>query len=52
MGAVPERSRFAVADLFSGAGGRSAGFLAAGFELAFALDKDEDSCVTYDSRGA
>lgn len=36
------------ADLFSGAGGLSAGFLAAGFEPVFALDKDGDSCVTYE----
>lgn len=37
-----------VADLFSGAGGLSAGFRAAGFEPIFALDKDEDSCITYE----
>lgn len=49
MGAVrPKPPKFAVADLFSGAGGLSAGFNAAGFELAFALDKDDDSCVTYE----
>jgi DNA (cytosine-5)-methyltransferase 1 len=49
MGVVrSEPPKFAVADLFSGAGGLSAGFSAAGFELAFALDKDEDSCVTYE----
>jgi len=36
------------ADLFSGAGGLSAGFRAAGLEPVFALDKDEDSCVTYE----
>lgn len=36
-----------VADLFSGAGGLSAGFRAAGFEPVFALDKDGDSCETY-----
>lgn len=36
-----------VADLFSGAGGLSAGFQAAGFEPTFALDKDPDSCATY-----
>lgn len=40
--------KLAVADLFSGAGGLSAGFRAAGYEVAFALDKDEDSCVTYE----
>lgn len=38
----------AVADLFSGAGGLSAGFRAAGFEPVFALDQDEDSCLTYE----
>lgn len=38
-----------VADLFSGAGGLSAGFRAAGFEPIFALDKDEDSCMTYEN---
>lgn len=36
-----------VADLFSGAGGLSAGFRAAGFQTVFALDKDTDSCSTY-----
>jgi DNA (cytosine-5)-methyltransferase 1 len=36
------------ADLFSGAGGLSAGFCAAGYEPAFALDKDGDSCATYE----
>lgn len=38
----------AVADLFSGAGGLSAGFCAAGFEPVFALDKDRESCETYE----
>jgi DNA (cytosine-5)-methyltransferase 1 len=38
----------AVGDLFSGAGGLSAGFRAAGYEPVFALDKDGDSCVTYE----
>jgi DNA (cytosine-5)-methyltransferase 1 len=38
----------AVADLFCGAGGLSEGFRAAGFEPVFALDKDLDSCVTYE----
>lgn len=37
-----------VADLFSGAGGLSAGFRAAGFQPVFALDKDQDSCITYE----
>jgi DNA (cytosine-5)-methyltransferase 1 len=44
---VPELG-LTVADLFAGAGGLSAGFRAAGFEPTFALDKDEDSCVTYE----
>jgi DNA (cytosine-5)-methyltransferase 1 len=35
-------------DLFCGAGGLSAGFRAAGYDLVFALDKDEDSCSTYE----
>lgn len=38
----------AVGDLFQGAGGLSAGFRAAGYEPVFALDKDPDSCVTYE----
>jgi DNA (cytosine-5)-methyltransferase 1 len=37
-----------VADLFSGAGGLSGGFRAAGYEPVFALDKDADSCATYE----
>lgn len=44
----PRAPKLAVGDLFSGAGGLSAGFQAAGFEPAFALDKDHDSCVTYE----
>ena len=36
-----------VADLFSGAGGLSLGFRYAGFEPVFALDKDAESCETY-----
>ena len=40
--------KLAVADLFCGAGGLSAGFQAAGFESVFALDKDADSCLTYE----
>lgn len=36
------------ADLFCGAGGLSAGFHAAGYEPVFALDKDGDSCTTYE----
>src|SRR5688572_14555808 len=38
-----------VVDLFSGAGGISAGFSRAGYEITFALDKDEDACATYES---
>ncbi len=34
-------------DLFCGAGGLTEGFRAAGYEVGFALDKDEDSCATY-----
>jgi DNA (cytosine-5)-methyltransferase 1 len=37
-----------IGDLFSGAGGLSQGFRAAGYGLTFALDKDEDSCRTYE----
>lgn len=37
-----------IGDLFCGAGGLSAGFRAAGYGLTFALDKDEDSCRTYE----
>jgi DNA (cytosine-5)-methyltransferase 1 len=42
---VPRRLR--VVDLFCGAGGLSLGFAQAGFEIALAVDKDEDSCKTY-----
>lgn len=48
MGGSRAKLGLVVADLFSGAGGLSAGFSAAGFETAFALDKDGDSCVTYE----
>lgn len=34
-------------DLFCGAGGLSEGFRAAGYDLAYALDKDQDSIETY-----
>lgn len=34
-------------DLFCGAGGLSAGFRAAGYEITYALDHDEDSIATY-----
>jgi DNA (cytosine-5)-methyltransferase 1 len=37
-----------IGDLFCGAGGLSEGFRAAGYNLTFALDKDEDSCRTYE----
>ena len=49
MGTIGTRALgLAVGDLFCGAGGLSAGFRDAGFELTFALDKDEDSCRTYE----
>lgn len=35
-------------DLFCGAGGLTEGLRAAGFEVAYALDKDKDSCLTYE----
>jgi DNA (cytosine-5)-methyltransferase 1 len=35
-------------DMFCGAGGLSHGFRSAGFDVTFALDKDEDSCRTYE----
>jgi DNA (cytosine-5)-methyltransferase 1 len=44
----PKALDLAVADLFSGAGGLSAGFRAAGYEPVFALDRDYDSCETYE----
>lgn len=47
-GSRTKTPKLAVADLFSGAGGLSAGFRAAGYETVFALDRDEDSCVTYE----
>src|SRR3954447_8258126 len=34
-------------DLFCGAGGLTEGFREAGFEITYALDKDEDSVETY-----
>lgn len=34
-------------DLFCGAGGLTEGFRAAGYDVPFALDQDEDSCATY-----
>jgi DNA (cytosine-5)-methyltransferase 1 len=34
-------------DLFCGAGGLTAGLKAAGYDVAYALDKDQDSCDTY-----
>lgn len=34
-------------DLFCGAGGLTEGFRAAGYDVRFALDMDEDSCATY-----
>ena len=46
---VPSRPRLPLRaiDLYCGAGGLSEGFRAAGYEIPFALDKDEDSCATY-----
>lgn len=44
-----KRLGLTVADLFSGAGGLSAGFRAAAFEPTLAPDKDEDSCNTYET---
>lgn len=35
-------------DLFCGAGGLTEGLRAAGFEVTYALDKDKDSCLTYE----
>lgn len=35
------------ADIFCGAGGMSEGFRASGYDVAFALDFDADSCDTY-----
>jgi DNA (cytosine-5)-methyltransferase 1 len=34
-------------DLFCGAGGLTEGFRAAGYDVGFALDRDEDSCETF-----
>jgi DNA (cytosine-5)-methyltransferase 1 len=48
MGKPRSELGLTVADLFSGAGGLSAGFRAAGFQPVFALDRDEDSCATYE----
>lgn len=46
---VPRRPQIPLRaiDLFCGAGGLSEGFRAAGYDVAFALDSDEDSCKTY-----
>lgn len=49
MGATRTKLGLTVADLFSGAGGLSAGFRAAGYQPTFALDKDADSCRTYEA---
>lgn len=37
-----------VADLFCGAGGLSQGFKEAGFEIVLGLDRDKDSCETFE----
>lgn len=34
-------------DLFCGAGGLTEGFKASGYDVRFALDRDEDSCASY-----
>ena len=46
---VRERTtpRFAVVDLFAGAGGLSEGFRQAGFEVIVGLDSDPDAAATY-----
>jgi DNA (cytosine-5)-methyltransferase 1 len=41
------RTSLRAIDLFCGAGGLTAGFEAAGYEVTFALDRDRDSCETY-----
>ncbi len=46
---MPTPRRLRVVDLFSGAGGLSLGFRQAGCEIVYALDKDRDSCDTYQS---
>ena len=42
-----DSTRLRAIDLFCGAGGLSEGFRQVGYEIAFALDKDTDSCATY-----
>lgn len=42
-------ARLRAIDLFCGAGGLTAGFAEAGYEVAFAVDVDRDSCETYKS---
>lgn len=46
--ATHTRLGLTIGDLFCGAGGLSAGFRDAGFDPVFALDRDDDSCVTYE----
>lgn len=43
----PRTDRLRAIDLFCGAGGLTEGFRAAGYDVSFALDFDEDSCATY-----
>ncbi len=49
MAAPTSSLDLSVADLFSGAGGLTLGFESAGFNSVFALDKDADSCETYEN---
>lgn len=41
--------RLRALDLFCGAGGLSTGLRAAGFEIAYGVDLDEDACTTYEA---
>lgn len=45
--APAEARRLRAIDLFCGAGGLSEGLRAAGFQIPFAIDRDQDSCETY-----
>lgn len=46
-GALADAARYAVIDLFAGAGGMSLGFLRAGFAPVFAVEFDEAAAETY-----
>ena len=39
--------KLTVADVYSGAGGLSEGLRQVGFEIKFAIDKDQDACDTF-----